>query len=216
MRIILALVISSFAALAHAESTPQCIADAEEFVKGIDAVYSLTYGPYQGDYDDYQLHTTVQSLKGDKITLNVVSGHTNEDGEMWDQNYSLTYSISGTSCYLETYTFTGTTSDGEEELASGECISETTAKQKLDAYLSKVLNEVPENDFSWLDPDKESSVMTKKLKNETVASLSENFEIDGFKTDVVFNDYCAAGAECWAGYVVYCDGTVSTWLDGEE
>ncbi len=47
-------------------------------------------------------------------------------------------------------------------------------------------------------------------------SLSWNKKEGYYSTDVVLRTYCAEAAECWAWYVVRCDGDVSMDWGGED
>lgn len=62
----------------------------------------------------------------------------------------------------------------------------------------------------------EGSCHTKADLKKGLNRLEWNNDLQRFETGVVWNYYCAAGAECWGGYTVDCKGEVDRWEDGEE
>lgn len=221
MRIIIALFVFGVTAIASADSKITCGDEAEKFVKGIELVYDQTYGPYQGDYSEYQLTTYLQQQSPDLVILKVTSDHMNEDNEGWTQNYQLTYDVVGNNCYLKTYTYLGVTVEEDSSVVDGakpvSCVDDATAQKALEQYLKPQINTVPSDDFFWLDPDDQNSVLTEKMAKDAVDNLiwQEN-GTEVYRTSWVFEGECAPSATCWVGYTVSCEGAVYTWTEGED
>ena len=62
----------------------------------------------------------------------------------------------------------------------------------------------------------EGSCHTKADLNKGLSNLRWDNKFQRYESGVVWNYYCAAGAECWGGYMVDCKGEVDRWEDGED
>jgi hypothetical protein len=51
---------------------------------------------------------------------------------------------------------------------------------------------------------------------KAIYRLSWNEERYRFESPTVYEWYCAAGAECWIGLTLECDGTQGVWFEGED
>jgi hypothetical protein len=194
----------------------QCQKQAESLVKQLEGVLVDIEGFAQGDFDEYQFETTVVSKNENGVTLKVVSAHENEDLEGWTQEYQVEYATSGDSCYIVQYSYLGAASNDNEQQSEEDCIELSAAEKYLEKSFQGKYNSVPVDDFYWLDEENEDFQITPQLVKTAVDSLVWNSERSAYKTDVLFNDYCAAGAECWGGYTVSCQGDIDVWIDGED
>lgn len=214
MRSILIMILLLSSVIGRAQTVP-CQKNAEELVKSLEGVLVDLEGFAQGDFEEYQLDVKVKKQTSDKVTLTVDSYHTNEDQEDWVQQYEVTYNVYENSCFIDTYSFLGYSSE-EETPEPTTCVDEATAKQALEKSFKGLYNTVPVDDFSWLSEDKEENVVTTELVNKAVTSLHWDKDNNQYFTEVLFRAECAASVECSSGYSVDCNGDVYPWTEADE
>jgi hypothetical protein len=54
------------------------------------------------------------------------------------------------------------------------------------------------------------------FQNKAAKDLQWNAEENLYSTGAVWSYECAPSASCWGGFVVDCEGGVSSWFEGEE
>lgn len=203
--IIITLALSTLAA--QAQSKDACLKEAQSVVSGLEVLWADLFGPIQGDLMDEELSATVKKTTKENITYAISATHTNEDGEAWYNEYLVTMNKNW--CSLETYEFLGS------EAAQPECVDLETAKKEASRVLDFYLDTIPSDLFSWLDEDSEYDYLTSSMYDHALFSLVWDEKENRYWSDVIFEKQCQAGAECWGGITVSCEGEFGIWEGGD-
>ncbi|MCJ8276899.1 MAG: hypothetical protein HRT44_12910 [Bdellovibrionales bacterium] len=195
------------------QASEPCLNQAYDVVKELENFWAKEFGPIQGDYNKHQIDHKLGVKSEDTVSYTMFANHTNEDGETWYNEYTVVMNKDW--CSVDSYQYHGSinTTPGP---GGDMCIDTETAQDLLKKYLVGYIGEIPVDVVDWLDLDDDANIMTAEDVDSAVVSLAWDDYDEYFATGIVFSDYCAAGAECWGGFTVECDGEIGVWQDGED
>ena len=148
MKTILFLISFLAVTATYGQESQVCLSETKAIVTEQEVLWAGLFGPIQGDYLEDSLSVEQTIIKEDSVTYTLSAEHTNEDGEFWYNNYSVSLLKEG--CYLESYKFLGS-----EEVAispdGGICVSQEQAEKNLKEFFKGSYNSIPKDWFYWLD-----------------------------------------------------------------